>query len=186
MIGLRCLHGFSLVAGSGDWLLSSCGVVVSLVPEHGLCTCGLSCSQLVGFSRSRDGACVSCIGRRILYHWAPREAQDLQFWSNASQSSVGPTVNPQGGLVTYHRALPSWVFYNSDEGVKALNTTSINCLKLGHTCRYNKMAESPTRIPQRKRFMHNSSDCRTVFPEMCGLLCLTNQHDWVLHKQDMT
>ena len=29
----------------------------------------------VGSSRTRDQTCVSCIGKRILYHWATREAQ---------------------------------------------------------------------------------------------------------------
>ena len=85
---------FSLVAGSGDWLLSSCRVVSSLVPEPwalrtlasvvaacGLSSCahGLSCSRLVGSSQSRDGARISFIGRRILYHRAPREVENLQF-----------------------------------------------------------------------------------------------------------
>ena len=29
-----------------------------------------------GSSQPRDGTCISCIGRRILYHWATREAQN--------------------------------------------------------------------------------------------------------------
>ena len=29
-----------------------------------------------GSSQPRDGMCISCIGRRILYHWATREAQN--------------------------------------------------------------------------------------------------------------
>ena len=33
----------------------------------------------VGSSQIRDWTCVSCTGRRILYHWATREAPSLKF-----------------------------------------------------------------------------------------------------------
>ena len=29
---------------------------------------------------TRDGTCISCIGRQILYHWATREAPATEFW----------------------------------------------------------------------------------------------------------
>ena len=29
-----------------------------------------------GSSPVKDGICISCIGRRILYHWATKEAQN--------------------------------------------------------------------------------------------------------------
>ena len=35
---------------------------------------GLPCPSLGGSSWSRDGTCVSCIGRQILYCWATKEA----------------------------------------------------------------------------------------------------------------
>ena len=37
---------------------------------------GLSCPlSVVGSSQIRDWTCVPCLGRRILHHWASREAQ---------------------------------------------------------------------------------------------------------------
>lgn len=137
---LSCLHGFSLVAQEWGLTALSCGVVVSLVPEHGLCTHGLIVLSLWDFHGAGMEPASPALAW-ILYHWAPREAQDLQFWSNASQSSV---IHCQSAGVSSDipQGSAQLSTCNSDEGVKALNTTSINCLKLGHTCRHNKTAES--------------------------------------------
>ena len=108
VLGLHCCTSFSLVVASrgyslvwcvgfssqrlllGTWALghlgfrscsvwfSSCG---SKALEHRLNNCGtgLSCSAQVGSSWIRDLAHVPCIGRRILYHCATREAPTSIF-----------------------------------------------------------------------------------------------------------
>ena len=41
----------------------------------------LAISSSRGSSRPRDGTCVSCVGRRVLYHWATRQVLKFgQFW----------------------------------------------------------------------------------------------------------
>ena len=42
-----------------------------------------------GSSRSGEQACVSCIGRQILYHWATREAH---YFSEKSSKSKTPSI----------------------------------------------------------------------------------------------
>ena len=44
-----------------------------------LCSCGLVAPWHVGSSWIRDRTCVSCIGRRILYHWAHGRTQKQIF-----------------------------------------------------------------------------------------------------------
>ena len=66
---LGCM-GFSTCCVWAPRLWSAGSVVVA----HGLC-----CSVAVGSSRIRDQTCVSCIGRRILYHWVTREAPFCLF-----------------------------------------------------------------------------------------------------------
>ena len=92
-------HGLSLVAASGgyssllcagfllQWLLflwstgsrhadfSSCGAWAQW-----LWPTGLVAPQHVGSSWTRDRTHVPCIGRRILIHWATREAQSPWFY----------------------------------------------------------------------------------------------------------
>ena len=58
----------SVVAAPG---LYSAGIIVGV---H-----GLSCSPVLGSSRTRDQTGVSCIGRQTLYHWATREAWKTDF-----------------------------------------------------------------------------------------------------------
>ena len=79
-VSSRC-RGWGLLSVPVWGLLS---VVVSLAVEPGLqgaqthqlwCT-GLA-AQHVGPSQTRDRACVSCIGRLILQHWASREAPNV-------------------------------------------------------------------------------------------------------------
>ena len=79
-VSSRC-RGWGLLSVAVWGLLS---VVVSLAVEPGLqgaqthqlwCT-GLA-AQHVGPSQTRDRACVSCIGRLILQHWASREAPNV-------------------------------------------------------------------------------------------------------------
>ena len=73
---------------SGAWTLGGTGSVVaaprlytgSVVVAH-----RLSCPRYVGSSWIRDWTHVSCAGRRILYHWATRDAQcSLNIMSFAS------------------------------------------------------------------------------------------------------
>ena len=72
--------------------LSSCS---SRVPQY-LWRMGLVAVSYVGSSWTRDQICVCCIGRRILYHQATREAlvQSLctwsvgELWSTESQSRM--------------------------------------------------------------------------------------------------
>ena len=40
-----------------------------------------------GSSQPRDGTCISCIGRQVLYHWATGETQVI-FFSSVQFSSV--------------------------------------------------------------------------------------------------
>ena len=92
--GLHCCAGFSLVAESrGSRVAVALGLLTveaSLVAEHtsrmlgpqklqapgsraqdqSLRRTGLVALQHVGSSWIRDWTCVSCHGRRILYHWA--------------------------------------------------------------------------------------------------------------------
>ena len=83
-LGLCCHAGFSLVV-----LYGGC----SLVAVLGFLTAGASlvaerrCLGSVapwhmGPSQIRDRTSVSCIGRRILYYWATREAQDSLLYLN--------------------------------------------------------------------------------------------------------
>ena len=79
-----CVRAFS---SCSEWQrLPSCGVQtshcrVARVAERGfqvhglqsLWLMGLSAPQHVESSLTRDGTHVSCIGRRILYHWTTRE-----------------------------------------------------------------------------------------------------------------
>ena len=103
MLGLSCWVDFSLVAANGGH--SPLGAhrlliaVASPVAEHrlqetqasavaapGLHSTGLevvphrlSCSTPCGIFRTRDPTCISCTGRRILYHWATRKALRTMF-----------------------------------------------------------------------------------------------------------
>ena len=97
---LHCYVSFSLVAvigGCSSWGVwashcggfSCCRARASVVAAMGSraqaqklwCT-GLVGPWHVGSSQIRDRTCVSCIGRRILYYWATREAQDSCFYLN--------------------------------------------------------------------------------------------------------
>ena len=90
VLGLCCYASFSLVAANGDYAPVVLGgpliVMTSLVAEYRLSGTrasvvvahGLRCSAACGIL-IRDRARVSCIGRRILYHWATREALRFTF-----------------------------------------------------------------------------------------------------------
>ena len=91
VLGLHCCTGFPLVVGSGGYSL----VAVRSLPSqwllllwssgsrmHGLLELwhrGLVAPQHVRFSWIRDQTHVSCIGRRLLYHCATREASLFDF-----------------------------------------------------------------------------------------------------------
>ena len=82
--GLPCCSGFSLAAEIGAYSLAAAlrllTVTGSPVAEQRALGCsGFSVPRHVGSSQIRDWTCVSCIGRRILYHWATREAPFLKF-----------------------------------------------------------------------------------------------------------
>ena len=51
--------------------------VLELRPEG--CGARLSCSAVCGVFPDQVSSCVSCTGRRILHHWATREAPFLQL-----------------------------------------------------------------------------------------------------------
>ena len=79
MLGLRGCAGFSLVAASGGSslvaVLRLLNVVAFLVLQ--LNSCGVWALVVLSYMGSpwiRDQIRVSCIGGRILYHWATREA----------------------------------------------------------------------------------------------------------------
>ena len=46
-----------------------------------------------GSSWPRDGTCISCAGRQVLYHWAMREAPGTRFKGMQKPSVVKPTDN---------------------------------------------------------------------------------------------
>ena len=99
-----CLHwvfmatqGLSLVAVSGGysslrcagfslWWLLLLGSTGSKVQAQHLWHMGLVALQHEGSSQIRDWTHVSCIGRRILHHWATREAPRIST-SNPSFAS---------------------------------------------------------------------------------------------------
>ena len=91
VLGLRGCVGFCLAVAR-----RSCSLVVmwwllllqSMGPRvHGLSSCSTWAQQMwctglvalwrVGSSQTRDQTCVSCIGRRILYHWATKEVPSM-------------------------------------------------------------------------------------------------------------
>ena len=75
--GARASHcgGFSCC---GTWALGPAGLSTcgSRLQSAGpvLVARGLSCSGACGICPDQGWTCVFCIGRRILYHWATREA----------------------------------------------------------------------------------------------------------------
>ena len=76
----------------------------------------------------RDWTGISCIGRRILYHWATREAQINLLWSH--------------GLLPA-RLLWQWDFLDKNTGVVChflLPQNSLHCSKVSDSlgCRGNK------------------------------------------------
>ena len=102
VLGLCCCVGFPRVVASGAYSgcsvqasrcdgFSHCrtellGMWPSVVAAPGLYSAGiivgvhgLSCSLVLGSSRTRDQTGVSCIGRQTLYHWATREAWKTDF-----------------------------------------------------------------------------------------------------------
>ena len=105
VLGLHCRMGFALVVASGNCSLLQCMGFSLLWPlwlwSKGFSSCGtwavvaaprlpgtgsiavvglLSCSTACGIFPARDRNRVSCNGRRILYHWASREALSLFFF----------------------------------------------------------------------------------------------------------
>ena len=54
----------------GSWALETSSTVARM---------GLAAPQHMGSSQLRDWTCVSCLGRRILIHWAAKEAQIVGF-----------------------------------------------------------------------------------------------------------
>ena len=77
------------------WIIISCCLVAKLYltlcdpldlldsSVHGVLQAGILEWVAISFFRGcfqiSDGTCISCIGRWILYHWAPREAQGLRL-----------------------------------------------------------------------------------------------------------
>ena len=120
MLGVRCCTGFSLVMASRGYLpVAVCRLLISvasLVSEHSSRVHNLQQLQQVGsvvelsraqahwlwhsslaappqeeFSQTRDPTGVSCIGKRILYHWATREApmsQTFRSWVMIQRASL--------------------------------------------------------------------------------------------------
>ena len=81
LTAVASLVGGHRLQGSGASVVAACGLSVvasgtwstgSVVVVH-----RLSCSQHVGSSRTGDQPCISCTGRQIPYHWAPREALSM-------------------------------------------------------------------------------------------------------------
>ena len=96
---------------SGAWTLGGTGSVAAaprLYTGSEVVVHRLSCPRYVGSSWIRDWTHVSCAGRRILYHWATRDAQcSLNIMSFASIRSsqrgwqISPTVSgaTQGTII---------------------------------------------------------------------------------------
>ena len=59
---------------------------------------GLNCSMVVGSFWIRDGTCVSCTGRWILYHWLIKEANSQSFEHNYDKTRqhtcMGESLDP--------------------------------------------------------------------------------------------
>ena len=124
MLGLSCWVDFSLVAANGGH--SPLGAhrlliaVASPVAEHrlqetqasavaapGLHSTGLevvphrlSCSTPCGIFRTRDPTCISCTGRRILYHWAIRKALRTMFSKGRHCRRKDAWSRGAGGIMT--------------------------------------------------------------------------------------
>ena len=70
-----CSHTGTEAPHSGGF--SCCGAWALSTWASAVVTHGLVALQHVGFSRIRDGTCVTCIGRQTLTHCAIREVQTL-------------------------------------------------------------------------------------------------------------
>ena len=87
MLGLRCCKGFSLVVASQGYSWWRCPGLslqrLRLLQSAGFSRCaphtGLVAPRHVVSSRTGDWTRVSCIGRRIVYHWATSEAPGKVF-----------------------------------------------------------------------------------------------------------
>ena len=69
---------------------------------------GLVAPHNVASFQIRDQIRVSCIGRRILYHWATREALERCFLYQMATDSPAPQVKWGSNSITIHQGTSMW------------------------------------------------------------------------------
>ena len=87
-------RGYSPAAGFSLWGLLLLQLPRSISQVQQLWCMGFAAPQHGGSSRTGDGTCVSCIGRRTLYHWDPRGPQERPSGRGTEQGlgHLGPEV----------------------------------------------------------------------------------------------
>jgi len=65
----------------------------------------------MGSSQTRDRSCVSCVGRRIFYHWATREAQHSHFLIENCDLSQLEIVSEQTPKSKTHKQVFKWSYF---------------------------------------------------------------------------
>ena len=63
----------------------------------------------VGSFWIRDQSCISCIGRRILYHWTIREVLNPKFLMDHSTPSLAPSPDHPQILISNQSFLSLWM-----------------------------------------------------------------------------
>ena len=113
--------------------------MVSLVAEHGL-------QELwhVGSSQTRDRTCAPCTGRKILHHWATREAQEVfSMWQLCFNISF---VLPWAALFCLLNSGSDYIdligmsFMPTDGVIESINIVTDSSVKKQHTfCEISRM-----------------------------------------------
>ena len=91
--------------------------------RHRLNGCGMFAAQKVGSSWPRDWTPVSCTGRKILHHWATREALknffvclrvlgSQQNWEEVTGISHIPCALHMHSISSYQHPPPEWKWKN--------------------------------------------------------------------------
>ena len=112
---LRC-SSFSLWGYS---FVFFCGVQALVVLAPGLWSTGsivvgtgLVAPQHVGSSWTRDQTCVPCIGRRITYHWATREAWNIHLKHCTTRKVLKLSFNWEK-IANKHGNVPASLMYET-------------------------------------------------------------------------
>ena len=90
-----------------------------------------------GSSQFRDGSHVSCPGRRVLYHWATREAKEQSSWSQRTVALPSLTnIMKICFLYQDHQSLRSYPNYHHHHPNISISLPS------GHTWGFDRRAPS--------------------------------------------